>query len=218
MSSTPAPSAVVFDWDNTLVDTWPVIHQALAATFIAMERRPWSLEETKQRVGLSLREAFPDLFGERWRDAAAVFYETFERTHLEALTPLDGALDLLEGLTARNAPIAVVSNKRGPFLRREVQALGWQAYFHRAVGAGDAQRDKPDPGVLDLALEGAGVVPGPHVWLVGDSRVDMELAHRTGCTPVLLHPDPAARRTELAPYHPVESFVGCAALLARITS
>ena len=26
----PKPKAVIFDWDNTLVDTWPLIHQAIA--------------------------------------------------------------------------------------------------------------------------------------------------------------------------------------------
>ena len=57
------PAAVLLDWDNTLVDSWPVIHEALCETFLALERQPWTLEETKQRVHHSLRDSFPDLFG-----------------------------------------------------------------------------------------------------------------------------------------------------------
>ena len=32
----PAPKAILFDWDNTLVDSWTVIHHAMTATFEAM--------------------------------------------------------------------------------------------------------------------------------------------------------------------------------------
>tara|TARA_R100001086_G_scaffold137349_1_gene71705 strand:- start:1375 stop:1527 length:153 start_codon:yes stop_codon:yes gene_type:complete len=38
------PRAVVFDWDNTLVDTWPIIHDALNHTFRAWGLREWTLE------------------------------------------------------------------------------------------------------------------------------------------------------------------------------
>jgi phosphoglycolate phosphatase len=27
------PRAILFDWDNTLVDSWAVIHEALVVTF-----------------------------------------------------------------------------------------------------------------------------------------------------------------------------------------
>src|SRR5690606_3190282 len=57
----PAPRAILFDWDNTLVDTWGVLHRALAATFEAFGRRPWTLEETKRNVRASARDAFPEL-------------------------------------------------------------------------------------------------------------------------------------------------------------
>ena len=32
------PQAALFDWDNTLVDTWPVIHEAMNTTLSAMGR------------------------------------------------------------------------------------------------------------------------------------------------------------------------------------
>ena len=56
------PKALVFDWDNTLVDSWVMIHRALERTFIAMGRRPWTLDEAKRRVRASARDAFPKLF------------------------------------------------------------------------------------------------------------------------------------------------------------
>ena len=53
------PRAILFDWDNTLVDSWTTIHEALNAVMAAMEKPLWSLRETKERVRLSLRESFP---------------------------------------------------------------------------------------------------------------------------------------------------------------
>ena len=50
------PKAVIFDWDNTLVDSWPVIHHALNETLEAYGKPLWTLEETKDRVRHSMRD------------------------------------------------------------------------------------------------------------------------------------------------------------------
>ena len=181
------PSVVLFDWDNTLVDTWPTIHQALFITFEAMGHKPWSLEETKARVRHSLRDAFPLLFGERWTEAREIFYRAFEESHLERLTPIEGAGELLAALAAADIDMAVLSNKTGRYLRDEVRHLQWDAYFDAIVGAGDAERDKPERQALELALAPFGCDPGRNVWVIGDSGIDLEIAHRTGCLPILMH-------------------------------
>ena len=60
------PSALIFDWDNTLVDSWGTIHAALNTMFAQMGHAPWTMEETQKKVRKSLRDAFPVLFGNRW--------------------------------------------------------------------------------------------------------------------------------------------------------
>lgn len=188
MSPLPVkPRTVVFDWDNTLVDSWPTIHEALAATFGAMGHTAWTPEETRARVRHSLRDSFPVLFGDRWEEARDIFFEAFESLHIEALAPIAGADRLLAGLRDADIYLAVVSNKTGRHLRAEAEHLAWHGLFDRIVGAGDALRDKPAPEALLMALDGAPVPPGTDVWFVGDSGIDMEIAHRTGCVPVLLH-------------------------------
>ncbi len=186
--SLPHPKAVVFDWDNTLVDTWPVIHASLKVTFEAMDQEPWTFAETKERVSKSLRDSFPEQFGDRWEEARDVFYTAFEQNHLTALEPLDRAQDLLQHLQTEGHTLALVSNKTGKYLRLEVEHLGWGAYFSAVVGAGDAVRDKPDPAALDLALKPKGLAVDRSVWFIGDSRSDMELARNTGCSSILVHP------------------------------
>jgi phosphoglycolate phosphatase len=184
---------MLFDWDNTLVDTWGVIHHALTTTLKAMGHRPWSLEETRNRVRASARDSFPALFGDRAKEAMAVFYDTFEAEHLDKLRARPGAGDMLERLADADLVLGVVSNKQGYLLRREAAHLGWTAWFHRLVGANDARYDKPAVEAVDLALEGSGLARGPAVWFVGDTDIDMLCAARAGCLPVLLRPEPPGR-------------------------
>ena len=208
---TPPPAAIVFDWDNTLVDTWPVIHESLRVTLEAMGHEPWTFDETRQRVRKSLRDAFPGLFGDRWQEAREIFYAAFERMHIERLRPIEDAGELLTSLSAAGVHLAVLSNKTGAYLRAEAAHLGWAVYFKSLVGAGDAARDKPAPESLRLALARAPVPPGPSVWIVGDAGIDMEIAHRTGCLPVLLHGD--VGDPEFAAWPPTHCFASCRGLL-----
>src|SRR5271170_8028730 len=139
------PRAVLFDWDNTLVDSWATIHEALNHVMAAMNKPPWSIEETRARVRLSLRESFPAHFGELWEEARGIYLDRFRAIHLERLTALPGCADLLEALTGEGIYLGVVSNKTGVLLRREAEQLGWSRHFGRLVGAGDAAADKPHP-------------------------------------------------------------------------
>src|SRR5258707_9252971 len=100
------PRAVLFDWDNTLVDSWPTIHDALQQTLIAMGHPPWTLEESKTRVRLSLRDSFPALFGTRWEEARRIYMDAFQAIHLERLAALAGGVDLLDHLAGTGRPPA----------------------------------------------------------------------------------------------------------------
>lgn len=179
------PKAVIFDWDNTLVNTWPVIHAALHRTFSQYGLIPWTLEETKQRVAHSARDAFPKLFGDKWEEAGMVYQGHYISSHLAELKTLEAAEEVLDYLKSQGIYLALVSNKKGPTLRKEVAHLGWGHYFAQQIGSGDAPRDKPHPDPVHLALEGSGIVAGPDVWFVGDTSVDLEVAKNTGCVPVL---------------------------------
>jgi len=206
-----APRAILFDWDNTLVDTWTVIHAALEPTFEAMGMTPWTLEECRQRVRGSARDEFPRLFGDRTPEATQLFYERFEATHLDLLRALPGAGELLSGLAEQGFYLGVVSNKRGSTLRKEAAHIGWNGHFRSLVGATDAPRDKPAPDPVYLAL-GREATPAPgEVWFVGDTDIDMLCAVQSGCVPILLRPE-APAPGEFPNREPVLHLGNCRAL------
>ncbi|MGE0725986.1 MAG: HAD family hydrolase, partial [Alphaproteobacteria bacterium] len=211
------PRAILFDWDNTLVDNWAVIALALNAALAAMGRPEWTEAEVRANVRLSARDSFAAWFGPRAEEALAVFYDAFARRHLEALRPMACAELLLDAARDAGAYLGVVSNKTGGYLRAEAAHLGWTGRFGRIVGATDAARDKPAPDPVLAALAGSGIAPGPDVWFVGDAGVDMECAGNAGCVPVLIRAD-GADAPEFERWPPRLHFPGCAALAARLSA
>lgn len=209
------PRALLFDWDNTLVDSWGVIHAALHETFTAMGHRPWTLEECKQRVRTSAREAFPKLFGDRGAEAMEIFYEAYGKSHLTVLAPLPGARQLLHELTNAGFHLGIVSNKAGELLRPEVAAIGWELYFSAVIGANDAPADKPAPDAPAMALGAMGIEASEEVWFVGDTDIDMHCAVEIGCLPVLLRDEPP-RSGEFADCRPRIHVDSCPALQGLI--
>ncbi len=187
------PKAILLDWDNTLVDNWESIHEAMTATLLGMGQAPWPLAETKRRARRSLRDTFPELFGDQWQRARHIFYQRFAASHLSGLKARPGAEEMLAKLSARRIFLAVVSNKAGAYLREEAARLGWSRYFGVLVGATDAEADKPAVAPVDMALAPSGVPRGRSVWFVGDGLVDMDCAHRAGCVAVLLREEPPGR-------------------------
>lgn len=198
------PRAILFDWDNTLVDTWATIHEALNFLMRAMEKPAWSLAETMERTRLSLRDAFPPLFGERWEEAREIYLGRFREIHLDRLSPLPGREAMLRALAQQEMFLGVVSNKTGELLRREVARLGWSELFGSIVGAGDAPADKPACEPVHLALSPSGVPAGEEVWFVGDTAIDMECARNSGCIAVLL--DNGAPPAEFSRFAPQLAF------------
>lgn len=213
----PRPRAVLFDWDNTLVDSWATIADALNTTLEAFGHAPWTMAEVKTRVRKSMRDSFPKLFGDQWEAAGKVFYERYSRIHVEKLTPIEGAADMLTELAVAGFYLAVVSNKKGEYLRREAAHLGWSRHFGRLVGAFDAPRDKPALEPVLLALEGSGVAPGADVWVAGDADVDLECARNAACVPILVreHPPEAG---EFPSHPPARHFRDCRALSKALKS
>jgi phosphoglycolate phosphatase len=175
---------LLYDWDNTLVDAWAGIAAALNAAFAAFGHPPWTAEDARNRVRVSIRESFPVMFGDRWEQARDIFFQAFTEQHLDHVRAMAGVPDVLEAGAVW--PQGVVSNKAGDFLRREVAHLGWNRFFGPVIGAGDATADKPDPAPLHLALAQLGRSADPTVWYMGDTALDMQSARAAGVTAVLI--------------------------------
>jgi len=208
------PRALIFDWDNTLVNSWTAIAQSINHVRTAFGQAPWNLTEIKANCTRAARESFPEWFGADWKKAYDLYYERFDKARKETpLTPLPGAPELLRWLKTENIPAFVVSNKHGKYLRLEAAQLQWQDFFAAIVGAQDAARDKPARDPVDHALKQAGIMPHAGVWFVGDSDTDVLCARNAGCTPIFIGAADVAARLSVA-----RAFKDCQALGAMLYS
>jgi phosphoglycolate phosphatase len=183
------PKAVLFDWDNTLVDSLGIVHDALNYTFVQFGLPQWTFEEVQIKIHRSFRNSISSLFPINEQEALKVYRDRYVTLSTD-LKPFPMAEEVLSLLKRNKIHTALVSNKTAPILREEVKKLGWDHYFIKIVGSGDLDHDKPEPITVHHALEDSNIVPNQHhVWFIGDSVTDMETAHNAKCVPVFFGSD-----------------------------
>lgn len=182
----PIPKAVLFDWDDTIIDSWSVALQAVNTTLTSFGKTPWTDAEARGHSGPSARDMFMQHFGERWQEADKIYFETYKKLQAENIRLHTHVEDILRLLKENSVYMGVVSNKRGAQLRTEVSQLNFDHYFQSVVGAGDARADKPSAEPIFLALRESGIAPSKEVWFIGDSHTDMMCAHGAGCSALLI--------------------------------
>ena len=132
------PKAILFDWDNTLVNNWNPIFLAYKETLKQLGLKQQSRKETLKNAKYSLRETFPKIFKKDWKKAKKIFYLTFTKIHLKKIKPMTDSEKILKKIKKHNIPSGIISNKDGALLRKEINKLGWKKYFKVIIGANEA--------------------------------------------------------------------------------
>ena len=177
---------ILWDWDGTLVDSFPTIHEAHNLTRQAFGLTPWTLRETKENVARSARDVFPEMFGEHAAQAEKIFYESYAELAPQNVAMKSGREDFLQATQAAGFKHLLISNKRGDILRRECDGLGWTPFFAAIVGAGDAPEDKPSAAPVTMAYAQAGLRQKQSHCYVGDAPIDAHMASAASITSILL--------------------------------
>ena len=185
MEKMDKPEAILFDWDSTLVDTFPAIRAAFKLTCQTFPLVDGS-SLFQGHCHRSVKESFPILFGNREGEARDFFYQKIGEIDLKELVLLPGAFDLINCLHSKSIPLAVVSNKQGDILRKEINSLKMTSFFSFVSGSGDSKRDKPSPDPALDALTFMNKKSSLNIWFVGDSIVDWQCASLAGCRPVAI--------------------------------
>jgi len=177
--------AVFFDWDNTLVDTWPTLFKATNITLKHFGQAEICMEEVKIRARLSSRESFPKLFGNDWKEALDVFYQSINENKKD-IKLYDGTLPLLNSLKKAEQIIAIISNKKGDLLREEIEQFNIPADL--VLGSGDTAFDKPSPEMGLIALEHFKLNASDVVY-IGDSITDWKFAQSLNMAAIAIGDD-----------------------------
>ncbi len=167
---------VVFDWDGTLADTYPVIWAAYDYAFQKLSLPPLSHDEIKRIISARPNKGILEyIFGNRAKEAAGHYYEYIEKYHTEKLAPMKGAADLLDFCRDNGLACFLLTNKKTKFIRKELEKLGFAKYFKKVVAAGECPQDKPHPAAC-LAVFENGLPPADEIAVIGDGEADVKVA------------------------------------------
>ena len=181
--------AVLFDLDGTLLDTLEDLADATNAALAELGLPGHPLVAYKQFVGDGLENLVRRAMRHE-RPDEALLARGIELTRneyagrwAEKSRPYAGIPDLLEGLSRRGIPMAVLSNKPHEFTRLCVTRLLPDWHFQAVQGATPELPRKPDPGGALAIAARMGIAPGEVLYL-GDTNTDMLTAVAAGMFPV----------------------------------
>ena len=160
----------MFDFDGTLVDSYPLIEQAFA--YVMRKHR---LDEAarglfQQSRGLPLPEQMKLVAPDIWEELVATYREA--DTGLGHARVFRGIPTLVRKLRRAGAPLGVVSCKRRALVEAELEAARLRPYFDIVIGFEDVTPPKPAPDPLLHAISRMGISRS-HAIYVGDSMVDL---------------------------------------------
>jgi HAD superfamily hydrolase (TIGR01509 family) len=175
----PLPSAAVFDWDGTLVDTMAMIYRANVASLrhygITMSR-----EWFRERYTPDWRRGYQELGipEHLWDEMAGRWASEMARMRPRAMPWARGAL---RDLRRRGVKVGLVTASTRGVVEPNIERLNLAGVFDSAWYADDVARSKPHPEALERALHELGVAAADTVY-VGDTTVDLEMALAAGAT------------------------------------
>jgi phosphoglycolate phosphatase len=178
---------VIFDLDGTLADTLADLAFAMDTL---LDRRGFphrGLHEYRAFIGDGVGELVRRSLPSGREALAPEMVGEFRRVYLEHMfdrtAPYPGIPELLDGLTVRRVPMAVLSNKLDLATRTMVARIFPRWRFAMVMGEQPAYPRKPDPTGARAMAEQLGA-PFDRTVFVGDSGNDMETASRAGMVPV----------------------------------
>lgn len=170
-------SAIVFDWDGTVMDSTHSIVVSIQSACADLELPVPDARDAAWVIGLSLESALyrcvPQLtakqlplFLDRYR------HHFFNRDHKIKL--FDGIVDVLGLVRQRDAMLAVATGKSRVGLNRVLEQVQLNSMFHTTRCA-DETVSKPDPTMLHEILAELQLEPD-QVLMVGDTTHDIDMA------------------------------------------
>lgn len=176
--------AVIFDMDGTILDTIKDIAGAVNYILEKYEKPVRTVDEVKSFVGNGLRRTLELSLGDmenkdEFIDSIFTEFTEYYKVHSSDNTkPYDGIVDAIRILKEKGYKTAVVSNKRQEAVE-ELCVKFYEGLFDIAIGEQDGLKRKPDPAMVNKALDYLGVTKEEAVY-IGDSEVDIKTAVNSG--------------------------------------
>jgi phosphoglycolate phosphatase len=177
--------ALLFDFEGTLVDFQWKLSAAIEEALETLEKMGFTKDRISSRKYSTLMtEAMQaateiGLAPEQVREKIGSVYDRYDEDALARWALRPHVKDFLREVRAKGVRTALVSNIGTKTLAAALTKLGLTGFFDVVICRNDVQNPKPDPEMLNLALERLGISKESSM-LLGDSLDDVHAAKTAG--------------------------------------
>jgi HAD superfamily hydrolase (TIGR01549 family) len=175
--------AVLFDVDGTLVDSNDAHADAWVRAFaehgVTVDR-----DHVRRCIGMGGDKLMPEVSGLREESGkgkaiATRRRELFQREFLPTLAAFRDSGRLVAALKERGLRVVAASSAKADELKPLLEIAGADALMDAATSSDDAEGSKPDPDIIEAALERAKATAADAI-MIGDTPYDIEASQRCG--------------------------------------
>ena len=172
---------VIFDIDGTLVDSNDAHAQSWVDTF-AEAGYDVPFDVVRPLIGMGADKLLPKTIGVKHDSEAGKKLikrrsEIFCKKYLPTLRPLEGSRALVLRVRADGLKAIVATSAKDEELQGLLKAAEVADLMEEKATASDAKRSKPDPDIVEAAMEASGISPR-NLVMIGDTPYDIEAATR----------------------------------------
>ncbi|MEQ9809278.1 HAD-IA family hydrolase [Streptococcus jiangjianxini] len=175
-----AKTTFIWDFDGTLVDSYPAILASLEMTYRAFQI-PFDADAVEKYI---LEKSTGDLLLELERVYHMPFEQLKKKQSMEqaarddSIVLMPGAREVLEW-TRKQGIQNIIYTHKGATTESVLKRLGISDYFIEIITSADGFKRKPHPQAVDYLVEKYHLARASTVY-IGDRRIDMDLAFQAG--------------------------------------
>jgi len=173
---------ILFDFDGTLMDTWPGIETTLRASLQALDIPVREETITRDLVGIPLKRVFEELLGDDSANAYLAtqkYRELFPIVGMLGARPFEGVVRMLEKLVEQGRALFLVTARNEAITKQMMKSHGLTGFFTWVRGEQEGEVPDGKDHMMAEVIQRFGLDPGDCV-MVGDRRYDVEAARANG--------------------------------------
>ena len=172
---------ILFDLDGTLIDSTEAILESFHKACEKLGFPSPKDEKIKRLIGYPLDYMFAHVgvSEEKVWDFVAAYKEHYRKISKQKTVLLPNAKEAVE-LAATFARLGIVTTKTGRYSRELMEHFGLLQYFEVLIGREDVEYPKPHPEPILNAIEAMHPSKDEDIYMVGDTKLDMECAKEAG--------------------------------------
>jgi phosphoglycolate phosphatase-like HAD superfamily hydrolase len=178
-------TAYIFDVEGTLIDCVANTLQCWSETLagFGIPVVPADLQRLSGMDGDEmLATLVPHLDRQARKDIVTAQGERYRAVYLPRARPFPGVREVFTAIKSKGGRIALATDCQSDELKRYRSLMNVDDLIDAIACGDDVSKGKPDPGLIELALQHLGGIPAGLATMIGDTPFDAEAARCVGAS------------------------------------